>query len=90
MSAEPTRPVNRRAFLSGMAGGVAAALGGPCCPEAAAFPTAAIAQRAGAQGNRPSAEELARARGQVVEVSSAAPAWRWRRVVDGQGLTMES
>ena len=73
MSAEPTHPVNRRAFLSGVAGGAAAVIGGPLCPEAAAAPVAA-AVRLAAQGNRPSAEELARTMpgpfpGRVIEVA---------------------
>jgi uncharacterized protein (DUF362 family) len=76
MSAEPTNPVNRRAFLSGVAGGAAAVIGGSLCPEAAASPVAA-AIRLAAQGNRPSAEELARAMpgpfpGRVIEIANRA------------------
>jgi uncharacterized protein (DUF362 family) len=68
MSTEPVRPVNRRGFLGGVAGGVAAVIGSASSTEAAATQ----AQPA-VQGNRPSAEELARTMpgpfpGRVIEV----------------------
>src|SRR5205823_9502350 len=65
MSGENPCPFSRRAFLSGVAGGAAAALASPCLPEAAAAPAAAA---------RPSADELARTMpgpfpGRVIEVA---------------------
>jgi uncharacterized protein (DUF362 family) len=72
MSDEPTRPVSRRAFLTGAAAGVAAVVGHPCGPAAPAV--LAAAAHAHGPGQRPSAEELARTmpgpfQGRVIEVA---------------------